>query len=287
MSVDKQSFEQSPVELSISMVTYKNDPEVLESALRSLCASILYAKQTMPWLKAKIYMVENDDDRSNLKQVESVLSDAATTCFDDVKLIVSDVNVGYGRGHNLALFEVSSDYHLVLNPDVLMAEDAILHALEYLQNNQGVALISPFAVNGKGGREYLCKRYPKVLDLCLRGFAPEAVQNFFSPRLQRYEMRDLTDGNQPKQGVELVSGCCMVLRTAPLKQIGGFSDRFFLYFEDFDLSIRLRRIAEVAYIPQMKIEHYGGYTTKKGLWHIMLFISSAIKFFSQHGWRWV
>ncbi len=276
------------IELSISMVTYKNDVDVLRESLACLSLAASHAKQAFPALLIRIYVVENDKSCFNLQQIESLLTNGSQlNCFEDIKLIVSDINVGYGRGHNLALYNVHSDYHMVLNPDVLMAEDAITSAIEYLQENQGVALISPFAVNRAGGREYLCKRYPKIFDLGLRGFAPRMVQDLFRPRLQRYEMRDVTNSSSPQTGVEMVSGCCMVLRTDALKRVGGFSDRYFLYFEDFDLSLRVRHVGEVAYMPQMKIAHYGGYTAKKGIWHIMLFVSSAVKFFHRHGWRWV
>jgi len=273
--------------LSIAIVTYRTDPAVLERAVSSVCDAMAAASQRFPGLKTSIYVVDNHFDRSGLNQVQQLLSERPQAIFDKVRLISPETNVGYGRAHNLALFEVDSDFHLVLNPDVIMAEDAIVKALEYLLGDTGVALISPYAVNDQGHRQYLCKRYPRIFDLLLRGFAPRRMLSWFAPRLQRYEMRDMTEAATPTKGVELVSGCCMMMRTATLKQVGGFSDCYFLYFEDFDLSLRLGKVADVAYFPDMRIIHYGGNTARKGLWHILLFLSSGVKFFRTHGWRWV
>lgn len=80
----------------------------------------------------------------------------------------------------------------------------------------------------------------------------------------------------------LVSGCFIFARTKSLKQIGGFDERFFLYFEDFDLSMRLKR---KDYFPEIQIYHKGGNSSKKGFLHVRLFVISAIRFFMKFGWK--
>jgi GT2 family glycosyltransferase len=98
-------------------------------------------------------------------------------------------------------------------------------------------------------------------------------------------MRGITE-EKVVQGVPIASGCFMLLRRAAFDAVGGFSPQFFLYFEDFDLSIRLRQAGwEIAYLPSMVITHYGGNAAKKGLAHIRMFVSSAVLFFNLHGWR--
>ena len=77
----------------------------------------------------------------------------------------------------------------------------------------------------------------------------------------------------------------MFCKTAILQQVGGFMDRYFLYFEDYDLSMRLHELGEIAYTPDVRIVHYGGNAAKKGIQHIFLFVRSAITFFNQHGWK--
>jgi hypothetical protein len=75
----------------------------------------------------------------------------------------------------------------------------------------------------------------------------------------------------------------MVLRGDLYRQLGGFDPRFFLYFEDFDLSLRAGEIARTAYVPDVRIVHEGGHAARKGLGHIELFAKSAALFYRLHG----
>ena len=63
-----------------------------------------------------------------------------------------------------------------------------------------------------GSHHYLCKRYPAVFDLLLRGFAPGIVRALFRRRLHRYEMRDLVDAAPPREvfGIPALSGAFMI-----------------------------------------------------------------------------
>ena len=167
-----------------------------------------------------------------------------------------------------------------------MAEDSISIGLAYMQANPQVGLVNPGAVDGDGVPLSLCKRFPRVTDLLIRGFAPASLKHRFVDRLGHYERHDLAQTSQPVTGIEIASGCCMLMRSDLLQQLGGFDDSFFLYFEDFDLSLRMGQVAQVAYLPAMKIVHYGGDAAKKGTRHIMLFGTSALRFYRRYGWRW-
>jgi hypothetical protein len=193
-------------------------------------------------------------------------------------------NVGYGAGHDLAIQAAKSDYHLVLNPDIVMSRRAIGEALEYLEANSAVGLLTPHVVDPNGERQYLCKRYPTVSVLFLRGFAPGPLRRRFADLLHRYEMHDMPE-HQVRVGIPIATGCFMFARTTALHEIGGFSPKYFLYFEDFDLSLRLGRIADIAYVPQVHITHSGGGASQKGWTHRRLFMRSALTFFRDHGWK--
>ncbi|WES91767.1 glycosyltransferase [Aeromonas hydrophila] len=84
----------------------------------------------------------------------------------------------------------------------------------------------------------------------------------------------------------IVSGCFMLFRTDVLQLLGGFDPRFFLYFEDFDISLRAGKISRIAYVPQVKVVHHGGHASRKGWRHIWMFGRSMVTFFNIHGWRW-
>jgi hypothetical protein len=130
----------------------------------------------------------------------------------------------------------------------------------------------------------LCKRYPSVLVLGLRGFGPAFLRRWFRRVLDRYEMRDLPD-DAPTSPIPIASGCFMLCRRQPLAAIGGFSPEYFLYFEDFDLSLRFAEHAALAYVPTVRIRHAGGDAAGKGWDHRRMFIRSGVTFFRRHGWR--
>jgi len=147
-------------------------------------------------------------------------------------------------------------------------------------------MLAPEARNPAGELLHLCKRYPAVLDLLLRGFAPAALRRSFSRRLGHYELRDLPR-ERASTGVPLISGSFMFFRREAIAGIGGFSDAFFLYFEDYDLSLRAAACGQLAYVPAVRIVHHGGHAARKGLRHVRLFARGAITFFGRHGWKWV
>ena len=120
----------------------------------------------------------------------------------------------------------------------------------------------------------------------LRGFAPGFIQNLFRQRLDQYEMKSECSSEETVD-VVLASGCFMLVRTAALRAIGGFNEDYFLYFEDFDLSLRLGGQGRLVFNPAMRIVHHGGYAASKGMLHVKYFITSGITFFNRHGWRWI
>ena len=77
----------------------------------------------------------------------------------------------------------------------------------------------------------------------------------------------------------------MLAKTDALKKVSGFNEVYFLYFEDFDLSLRISRVGTIDYLPEMRILHFGGNTYQKGLKHIGMFFRSAITFFNINGWK--
>jgi len=193
-------------------------------------------------------------------------------------------NLGYGKANNLVIPELASDFHLVMNPDVEVAEDAIGAALRSFGAHPEVGLVAPAVFGAGGERQYLCKRYPSLWVLFLRGFAPRFLHGLFRRSLDAYEMRDAIADRYVAR-VPLASGCFMAVRTALFRQLGGFDPGYFMYFEDYDLSVRLARECQLAYEPAVRIVHRGGDAAGKGAQHILWFARSAGRFFSRHGWK--
>lgn len=280
------SSPQPPIQLSVSVVLYHSPPQLLKRLMHSLERSAAVAREADLLHTVSVRVVDNSCDPLYRQQIERLLADREQDEVLRVSYSAPGQNRGFGAGHNSALASQDSSFHLVLNPDAELYDDTLLLGLSAMQADDNIVLLSPRVWGGGGGQEFLCKRYPSVLALLLRGFAPGIVQRLFRRRLDDYEMRDLCSGDRPVD-VVLASGCFMLLRTAALRAVGGFDDHYFLYFEDFDLSLRLARQGRLVFDPTMQIVHHGGYAASKGFAHVKYFIRAGITFFNRHGWRWI
>ena len=273
------------VQLTVSLVVYGVDETVLSDTLTSLRQAISIAQDDGVLGGVNISVVDNANHAETLERLlRRCMQDASEAIQVDV--ISGHGNIGFGQAHNLVIHRGDSEYHLIVNPDVIIDGKALSTGIRYLQDTPAAVAASPAIVDGQGKPESGCKRYPSVLDFLLRGFAPAWLRRRFRQRLHHYEMRDLPD-DRIHDDVPIISGCFMLFRHDALRQLGGFDPRYFLYFEDFDLSIRARAVGRLSYLPQMHIAHLGGNSAKKGLRHILMFGRSAFRFFSSHGWRWI
>ncbi len=279
-------FPKLQVHLSVSIVLHNNSLELLWRALQSLQSSAQLAREAECLNRVSVYLVDNASDAEYRALLVRDVACWPQSEFFSVQFCPQSSNRGFGCGHNTILPLLASDFHLVLNPDVELAEDALRLGLATLLQSADITLLSPMVFGSSGEQEFLCKRYPSVLVLLLRGFAPGLVRRLFDRRLAAYEMRDLCGGDK-QANVAIASGCFMLLRTSALRAAGGFDEEFFLYFEDFDLSLRLREQGRLVFDPGMRIVHHGGYAASKGRLHLKYFINSGIMFFNRHGWRWI
>ena len=268
--------------LSATLVTYRSPPDELRRALASLAAAVARAREAGMAGSAAVYVVDNGPAES-LEALRAALR-AWPPEAGAIELVAGHGNVGYGRANNLVLPRLASDFHLVMNPDVEIDREALARGLEVLRADARVGLVAPDAHGEDGAPQFLCKRYPSVWVLFLRGFAPGALRGRFARRLADYEMRDVVAARAVAD-VPLASGCFMLMRTALFRRVGGFDPAYFLYFEDYDLSLRLRREAGIAYVPEARIVHHGGEAARKGPRHVAWFLRSAWRFFSTHGWK--
>jgi GT2 family glycosyltransferase len=102
-------------------------------------------------------------------------------------------------------------------------------------------------------------------------------------------LRDVIDpaSTEPVREIAVMSGCCMLVRRKAIDATGGFDPKFFLYFEDYDWSVRLGKIGETAYLPSFRVVHHGGRAARKGWKHVAWFVQSGMRFYRKHGWRFV
>jgi hypothetical protein len=274
------------MKLTVSIVLHNSSLTLLSGTVQSLWRSAQFAHDAGSLEQVTLWLVDNASEAGYREALENEIELWPTSGFFDVRYLPQSNNRGFGYGHNCVLAELTSEFHLILNPDVELEEGALKEGLASLGQSADMALLSPRVVGGDGEQEFLCKRYPSVLVLLLRGFAPGFVRRLFQRRLANYEMRDLCSGKAQVE-IDIASGCFMLVRTAALRAVGGFNEAFFLYFEDFDLSLRLARQGRLVFDPAVRIVHHGGYAASKGRSHLTYFIRSGIRFFNCHGWRFL
>jgi GT2 family glycosyltransferase len=257
--------------LSVSIVTYAPDFAVLERCIGSLKQSVKVAMKRGLLGQCLLTLVDNGPGEQFARRLRTLLE----TFWDDGECesdyLRGDGNIGYARGHNLALLRQKSDFHLIMNPDVYSQPDAI-------------GLRSPAVYGPDGERHYLCKENPTLYDLCCRRFAPRWWQHLAAARMARYEMRH-RDYDQAIFGVKYSSGCFMWLRGPLLRKLGGFDPTFFMYLEDADLTRRVLEVTSTAYVPSVRVIHLWSRGTHTSLWLLLVTIHSTLVYFRKWGWR--
>lgn len=272
-------------DLTVCIVTYEPHWPHLARTLARLGDAIACAQARGSIGEAAVTLVDNGPgtDRERL----ALLAEAALARAPGTRtaVLTGHGNVGFGRGHNLGLRAAQAPLHLILNPDVEMDDDALDAAARYLDAHPQAGAVMAAARDDAGEPLYLAKSMPSVLVLLLRGFAPAWLRRPFQRVLDRYEMRE-RDWSREQFPILVAGGCFLLCRRDALDAAHGFDEAYFLYFEDYDLSMRLSRNSPVGYSPAVRVIHHGGGASRKGWRHTLWFIASARRYFATHGWRW-
>ncbi|MBF2021070.1 MAG: glycosyltransferase [Hydrococcus sp. C42_A2020_068] len=255
--------------LSASLVLYKNEPNMVLKAVESLFNTPL---------EINLIVIDNSPS-AELSEIFSNLSNFKIDYFYQ-----DGRNLGFGKGHNLALSKIqNSDYHLILNPDVYFESHTIIELIDYLDKNPDIGLIQPKIYYPNGELQYLCKRYPSFFLLFARRFVPQYLKGLFKDYLNWYEMRDT--GYNRIIDVPYLSGCFMLFRKKYLDEIGYFDENIFMYLEDADLTLRMSQKYRTVFYPDVWIYHHWAKGSYKSLRLMLISIRSAFYFFGKHGWR--
>jgi GT2 family glycosyltransferase len=253
------------LDLTGSIVLYHNNPTVLKEAIQSFLNTSL---------NVRLYLIDNSKNDA-LRQI---------TIDPRVFYHYTGANLGFGKGHNIALSKALdlSPYHLILNPDVTFPHGTCEMLYAYMEQSPDIGLVMPKVINSEGGLQFMCKRLPTPSDLFLRRFMPEFLYFTLTKRMFYYEMRD-KDYSKPFQAPSL-SGCFMFVRTEALKAIGLFDDRFFMYMEDTDLCRRMMEKYKTMYYPGVSIYHGHARESYRFNRLFLIHIYSAFKYFNKWGW---
>lgn len=222
----------------------------------------------------KIYVIDNSPEDS--------LCELVCGLSEKVEYVFGQGNIGYGGAHNIGIQkakDIHSDYHIVLNPYIFFEPSVITDIRCFLDSHKNVGLVLPKVIYPNGDLQYLCKLLPTPLDIFGRRLLPESL---IKRRNDKFEMRKM--GYDKIWNCPILSGCFMFLRIANIEKTGRFDDRFFMYFEDFDLMRRLHRVCKTVYYPKVTIVHDHAAEHHKNKALLKASIKSATMYFNKWGW---
>jgi GT2 family glycosyltransferase len=255
------------VKITSCIVLYKNDTTILREAIDSFLNTDL---------NVKLYLVDN----SPTDELKILVTDSR------IEYIHNPANPGFGASHNVAIqkaFELESDYHLVLNPDIYFEEGTLGKLSEFMDSNLNVGHVMPKVTYPNGEFQYLCKTNPTFFDLFARGFMPSFLKKVFQKRMDAYEYKD-QDYDKNIYDIPYLSGCFMFLRTDVLKRVGFFDDKIFMYLEDADLTRRFLEVSRTVYYPEAHVYHHFGKLTHKEFKFKWITVQSSFVYFNKWGW---
>lgn len=189
-----------------------------------------------------------------------------------LEILRNPVNRGFAAACNQGARIGSASYLLFLNPDVQMTAGAVESAVAFLNDpsHADVGIVGAQLLDQEGRIQRSCARTPTVNGLLLhRLFLDRFWPGLAAPHF-------LSDwDHQESREVDQVIGACLLIRRGLFEWLGGFDERFFLYYEDVDLCLRARQAgSQVVYFIGATGRHAGGGSTNavKGrrLYHLSI-----------------
>jgi len=171
-----------------------------------------------------------------------------------VRLIESDVNLGFSAGNNLGVRHAKGSKFLFLNTDTYLLEDSVSVLAKFLDDTTHVGIVGPRLVFEDGSFQFSAGRLPNV---CVE-FVDKIRYS-----ADRYWHRALAPINEAiasgTSEVGWVTGACMMIRREVFEKVNGFDEHIFMYYEDKDLCKRVRDAGwKVSYHPQTRVAHLLG-----------------------------
>ena len=253
-------------DLSVIIVNY-NVRHFLEQCLLSV-------EKALSGIDGEVWVVDNNSVDGSIEMVREK--------FPWVNLIENKKNAGFSAANNQAIRKSDAHYILLLNPDTVVEESTFTKSLQFMNDHPDAGALGVKMIDGKGRFLPESKRglpTPEVAFYKIFG-----LQKLFSrsPRFGRYYLGHLDP--ESTNEVDVLSGAFMLLRNETLKKIGLLDEAFFMYGEDIDLSYRVTKGGwKNYYLPETRIIHYKGESTKKGsLNYVKVFYNAMIIFAQKH-----
>ncbi|OGN31952.1 MAG: hypothetical protein A3I32_00245 [Candidatus Yanofskybacteria bacterium RIFCSPLOWO2_02_FULL_45_10] len=192
-------------------------------------------------------VVDNNSQKNHLDNTRNwVNSQSFGQTQDKFTLIESKENLGYAGGNNLGIkyaLEQGAEYVLILNNDTVISPDLLDKLVAVAESDPNIGAVSPAIKESTGETVY----YGKV------SWLKSELKHSTTKPTQKY-----------LNNKEYLIGAAILIKRSALEKVEGFSEAYFLYFEDADLSQRLQRAGlRLKVVPEAIIEHLVGASTSQ------------------------
>jgi len=256
-------------EVAAILVNYNAGPD-LRLALRS------YADEwaSSPWEAIVVDNASTDDSAA-------LVSEFAP----QARLIRNAVNVGFGRAVNQGVAATGAPFLLLMNPDCRLVAGGVSTLRGVLESQPSCAVAGPRILDPDGAVQGSARGDPDMLTgLFGRTSALRPWLPFLPVARRNVVVEDAIRSERPSVVVDWVSGACMLVRRDAFLAVGGFDERFFLYWEDADVCRRLRALGHhVRYVPGAAAVHRVGLSSVSArASSIRAFHASAYLYYATH-----
>lgn len=214
--------------ISVIIVTYNNQNEIND------CLKSIFNKTS----DVEIIIVDNNSKDKTRGLIK--------TFGNKIKLIELKDNLGFGKACNLGAENSTGEYLVFLNPDTIILEkDFFTKFANSLEQNKDYGLIGPRIVNHGKITQKSVRNLPTAVGAFKEYIlGQKGVYDFYLPDCQ-----NLCE-------VESIVGACIAIKKNIFEKLGGFDNKYFMYFEDLELCRSIRKIGlKVGYLPNLEIEH--------------------------------
>lgn len=192
-----------------------------------------------------------------------------------IKFIKNDNNLGFGKANNLGIDVAAGKYIFLLNSDTLLVNNAIKILYDFMEKNDNVGI--------SGGNLYNIENEPTHS----YGEIPRFYYEILSPiksllfKVTNKGRSDFNYSEAPKQ-VGYITGADMFIRKEALNRAGYFNPDFFMYFEETELTVRIKKLGYIACsVPRAQIIHLEGQSFEFKENRYKMFIKSKYQFYEK------
>lgn len=205
----------------------------------------------------RVIVVDNNSSDGSVEALEAALAS------DQLTIIQNANNLGFSRGCNAGVRVSDAEALLFLNPDCVLAPDALERMFAVLDSGDGVGMVGGLLCNPDGSEQPGGRRdFPTPGRAFARAFGLARLGRIFPSLLSDFNLHQTPLPAGPTD-VDAISGACMLVSRKAIGAVGLWDEDYFLHCEDLDWCMRFRLAGwRVVFVPSAQVAHVGGASSR-------------------------